>query len=148
MFYLVWSITMSSWFFSFFFLQTSMPKTILIPIPISKSSAPRFRNSVEGLNQEIERIIIRDTPEKEETLVVSFQLNIQGSFIWVSVGPRPTTGPGIRTSALLLSSYLSVCVCVCSHRMFQMATARLHPSLRDAAVAPAALTRRRHQVAA
>uniref|UniRef100_A0A3P8UWT7 Family with sequence similarity 117 member B n=1 Tax=Cynoglossus semilaevis TaxID=244447 RepID=A0A3P8UWT7_CYNSE len=47
----------------------SMPKTILIPIPISKSSAPRFRNSVEGLNQEIERIIIRDTPEKEETLV-------------------------------------------------------------------------------
>ena len=48
-----------------------MPKTILIPIPISKSSAPRFRNSVEGLNQEIERIIIRDTPEKEETIVVS-----------------------------------------------------------------------------
>uniref|UniRef100_A0A8C5G7X2 Uncharacterized protein n=1 Tax=Gouania willdenowi TaxID=441366 RepID=A0A8C5G7X2_GOUWI len=31
-----------------------MPKTILIPIPISKSSAPRFRNSVEGLNQEID----------------------------------------------------------------------------------------------
>ncbi|KAG7502051.1 hypothetical protein JOB18_012687 [Solea senegalensis] len=49
--------------------QSSMPKTILIPIPISKSSAPRFRNSVEGLNQEIERIIIRDTPEKEETIV-------------------------------------------------------------------------------
>lgn len=49
-----------------------MPKTILIPIPISKSSAPRFRNSVEGLNQEIERIIIRDTPEKDETIVVSF----------------------------------------------------------------------------
>uniref|UniRef100_A0A3B4Y7V8 Family with sequence similarity 117 member B n=1 Tax=Seriola lalandi dorsalis TaxID=1841481 RepID=A0A3B4Y7V8_SERLL len=33
------------------------------------SSAPRFRNSVEGLNQEIERIIIRDTPEKDETIV-------------------------------------------------------------------------------
>ncbi|KAF0046268.1 hypothetical protein F2P81_002797 [Scophthalmus maximus] len=49
--------------------QSPMPKTILIPIPISKSSAPRFRNSVEGLNQEIERIIIRDTPEKEETIV-------------------------------------------------------------------------------
>lgn len=48
-----------------------MPKTILIPIPISKSSAPRFRNSVEGLNQEIERITIQDTPEKEETIVVS-----------------------------------------------------------------------------
>uniref|UniRef100_A0A8C7ZNH9 Family with sequence similarity 117 member Ba n=1 Tax=Oryzias sinensis TaxID=183150 RepID=A0A8C7ZNH9_9TELE len=44
-------------------------QTILIPIPISKSSAPRFRNSVEGLNQEIERIIIRDIPEKEETIV-------------------------------------------------------------------------------
>uniref|UniRef100_A0A8D2ZDJ9 Family with sequence similarity 117 member Ba n=1 Tax=Scophthalmus maximus TaxID=52904 RepID=A0A8D2ZDJ9_SCOMX len=53
--------------------QSPMPKTILIPIPISKSSAPRFRNSVEGLNQEIERIIIRDTPEKEETIVVSPQ---------------------------------------------------------------------------
>uniref|UniRef100_A0A672IQS0 Family with sequence similarity 117 member Ba n=1 Tax=Salarias fasciatus TaxID=181472 RepID=A0A672IQS0_SALFA len=49
--------------------QSPMPKTILIPIPISKSSAPRFRNSVEGLNQEIERIIIRDTPEKEEVIV-------------------------------------------------------------------------------
>lgn len=48
-----------------------MPKTILIPIPISKSSAPRFRNSVEGLNQEIERITIKDAPEKEETIVVS-----------------------------------------------------------------------------
>lgn len=51
--------------------QSPMPKTILIPIPISKSSAPRFRNSVEGLNQEIERITIQDTPEKEETIVVS-----------------------------------------------------------------------------
>lgn len=49
--------------------QSPMPKTILIPIPIAKSSAPRFRNSVEGLNQEIERIIIRDTPEKEEAIV-------------------------------------------------------------------------------
>lgn len=49
--------------------QSPMPKTILIPIPISKSSAPRFRNSVEGLNQEIERIIIRDTPEKDEAIV-------------------------------------------------------------------------------
>uniref|UniRef100_A0A667WWP6 Family with sequence similarity 117 member Ba n=1 Tax=Myripristis murdjan TaxID=586833 RepID=A0A667WWP6_9TELE len=43
--------------------------TILIPIPISKSSAPRFRNSVEGLNQEIERIIIRDTTEKDEVII-------------------------------------------------------------------------------
>ncbi|KAJ0062299.1 hypothetical protein NL108_007502, partial [Boleophthalmus pectinirostris] len=49
--------------------QSPMPKTILIPIPIAKSSAPRFRNSVEGLNQEIERLIIRDTPEKEEPIV-------------------------------------------------------------------------------
>ncbi|KAL3045761.1 hypothetical protein OYC64_013921 [Pagothenia borchgrevinki] len=49
--------------------QSPMPKAILIPIPISKSSAPRFRNSVEGLNQEIERIIIRDTPEKDDTIV-------------------------------------------------------------------------------
>lgn len=54
-----------------------MPKTILIPIPISKSSAPRFRNSVEGLNQEIERITIKDAPEKEEIIVVS-NLTVRG----------------------------------------------------------------------
>ncbi|KAJ3584113.1 hypothetical protein NHX12_014609 [Muraenolepis orangiensis] len=35
----------------------------------SQSSAPRFRNSVEGLNQEIERIIIRDSPDKEEVII-------------------------------------------------------------------------------
>ncbi|XP_041724745.1 protein FAM117B [Coregonus clupeaformis] len=38
--------------------QAPIPKTVLIPI--SKSSVSRFRNSVEGLNQEIERIIIWD----------------------------------------------------------------------------------------
>lgn len=59
-------------------LQSPMPKTILVPIPISKSSAPRFRNSVEGLNQEIERIIIRDTPEKDETIVVSSRRFLRG----------------------------------------------------------------------
>jgi len=48
-----------------------MPKTILIPIPISKSTPPRFRNSIEGLNQEIERIIIRDTVERDEIIIVS-----------------------------------------------------------------------------
>lgn len=48
-----------------------MPKTILIPIPISKSSAPRFRNSVEGLNQEIERITIQDCTEKDDAVAVS-----------------------------------------------------------------------------
>ncbi|XP_031438366.1 protein FAM117B isoform X4 [Clupea harengus] len=49
--------------------QAQMPKTILVPIPISKSTTPRFRNSVEGLNQEIERIIIRDTSERDEVIV-------------------------------------------------------------------------------
>ncbi|XP_026114966.1 protein FAM117B [Carassius auratus] len=49
--------------------QSQMPKTILIPIPISKSTPPRFRNSIEGLNQEIERIIIRDTVERDEIIV-------------------------------------------------------------------------------
>ncbi|TNM94210.1 hypothetical protein fugu_002386 [Takifugu bimaculatus] len=49
--------------------QSPMPKTILIPIPISKSSAPRFRNSVEGLNQEIERITIQDSTEKDDAIV-------------------------------------------------------------------------------
>lgn len=53
------------------FLQSPMPKTILIPIPISKSSAPRFRNSVEGLNQEIERITIQDSTDKDDAIVVS-----------------------------------------------------------------------------
>ncbi|XP_030643408.1 protein FAM117B [Chanos chanos] len=41
--------------------QAPTPKSALIPIPISKSSVSRFRNSVEGLNQEIERIIIKDS---------------------------------------------------------------------------------------
>ncbi|XP_030637672.1 protein FAM117B [Chanos chanos] len=49
--------------------QAQMPKTILIPIPISKSTPPRFRNSIEGLNQEIERIIIRDTSERDEVII-------------------------------------------------------------------------------
>ncbi|XP_059823360.1 protein FAM117B isoform X3 [Hypanus sabinus] len=52
--------------------QAPIPKTILIPvtIPISKSSVPRFRNSVEGLNQEIERIIIKESGDKEEQVMV------------------------------------------------------------------------------
>ncbi|KAG8558929.1 hypothetical protein GDO81_017187 [Engystomops pustulosus] len=50
--------------------QTSMSKNVLTPmtIPITKSSGSRFRNSVEGLNQEIE-IIIKETGEKEEQLM-------------------------------------------------------------------------------
>uniref|UniRef100_A0A8C7I2V4 Family with sequence similarity 117 member Ba n=1 Tax=Oncorhynchus kisutch TaxID=8019 RepID=A0A8C7I2V4_ONCKI len=49
--------------------QAQMPnKTILIPVP--KSTAPRFRNSVEGLNQEIERIIIRDTPQLRDEVII------------------------------------------------------------------------------
>lgn len=53
-------------------MQTSMSKNVLTPmtIPITKSSGSRFRNSVEGLNQEIE-IIIKETGEKEEQLMVS-----------------------------------------------------------------------------
>ncbi|XP_036401825.1 protein FAM117B-like [Megalops cyprinoides] len=49
-------------------LSQSQSKNILIPIPISKSTVSRFRNSVEGLNQEIERINIRDSGEGEEQL--------------------------------------------------------------------------------
>ncbi|KAM4626351.1 protein FAM117B isoform 2-T2 [Discoglossus pictus] len=50
--------------------QTSMSKNVLTPmaIPMTKSSGSRFRNSVEGLNQEIE-IIIKETGEKEEQLM-------------------------------------------------------------------------------
>lgn len=86
-----------------------MPKTILIPIPISKSSAPRFRNSVEGLNQEIERIIIRDTPEKDETIVVSPTDGLEkspdipsGFSAAVSVGDSSPPLPGhyLRCAAL------------------------------------------------
>ena len=50
-------------------LQAPFPKSVLIPIPVPKSSASRFRNSVEGLNQEIERIIIRDPAEREQLMV-------------------------------------------------------------------------------
>ncbi|XP_056611513.1 protein FAM117B isoform X2 [Triplophysa dalaica] len=49
--------------------QAPIPKSVLISIPISKSSVSRFRNSVEGLNQEIERIIIRDTGNREELFI-------------------------------------------------------------------------------
>ncbi|KAM9287472.1 protein FAM117B [Morus bassanus] len=49
--------------------QAPIPKSALVPvIPITKSTGSRFRNSVEGLNQEIE-IIIKETGEKEEQLV-------------------------------------------------------------------------------
>nr|XP_036865084.1 protein FAM117B isoform X1 [Manis javanica] len=49
--------------------QAPIPKSALIPvIPITKSTGSRFRNSVEGLNQEIE-IIIKETGEKEEQLI-------------------------------------------------------------------------------
>ncbi|KAJ8256056.1 hypothetical protein COCON_G00199200 [Conger conger] len=50
--------------------QAPIPKSVLIPIPISKPVS-RFRNSVEGLNQEIERIIVRETGERDEQLLVS-----------------------------------------------------------------------------
>nr|XP_015849338.1 protein FAM117B [Peromyscus maniculatus bairdii] len=49
--------------------QAPAPKSTLVPvIPITKSTGSRFRNSVEGLNQEIE-IIIKETGEKEEQLI-------------------------------------------------------------------------------
>ncbi|XP_053136659.1 protein FAM117B isoform X3 [Hemicordylus capensis] len=49
--------------------QAPVPKSVLVPvIPIAKSSGSRFRNSIEGLNQEIE-IIIKETGEKEEQLI-------------------------------------------------------------------------------
>ncbi|XP_055727874.1 protein FAM117B [Salvelinus fontinalis] len=41
--------------------QAPIPKTVLNPI---KSSVSRFRNSVEGLNQEIERIIVCDAGDE------------------------------------------------------------------------------------
>lgn len=49
--------------------QNPIPKSVLIPvtIPITKASGSRFRNSVEGLNQEIE-IITKETGDKEEQL--------------------------------------------------------------------------------
>ncbi|KAM7365480.1 hypothetical protein PAMP_016401 [Pampus punctatissimus] len=78
--------------------QSPMPKTILIPIPISKSSAPRFRNSVEGLNQEIERIIIRDTPEKDETIVRSSSTR--------SIDTQTPSGGGLSGSHSNCSSQL------------------------------------------
>ncbi|XP_023695897.2 protein FAM117B [Paramormyrops kingsleyae] len=49
--------------------QVPIPKSILVPIPISKSTVSRFRNSVEGLNQEIERIIIHEPGDRDEQLM-------------------------------------------------------------------------------
>ncbi|KAM7153091.1 protein FAM117B [Macrochelys suwanniensis] len=49
--------------------QAPIPKSVLVPvIPITKSTGSRFRNSIEGLNQEIE-IIIKETGGKEEQLI-------------------------------------------------------------------------------
>ncbi|KTG40261.1 hypothetical protein cypCar_00005513 [Cyprinus carpio] len=99
--------------------QSQMPKTILIPIPISKSTPPRFRNSIEGLNQEIERIIIRDTVERDE-IIVNMKENVHLS-----------TSPNEKKNAV---SSLEK-----SHRKFLMGTVRplLSPS---AAAAHAVLT--------
>lgn len=56
-------------------LKAPVQKSTLIPvIPITKSTGSRFRNSVEGLNQEIE-IIIKETGEKEEQLIVSILIH-------------------------------------------------------------------------
>lgn len=110
-----------------------MPKTILIPIPISKSSAPRFRNSVEGLNQEIERITIQDSTEKEEAIVVS---------------PLTCAARGLIP---LLRACFGDLIRAClygSRRMSQMGTVHPRPSLHSAAAAPAASTHRLPQGAA
>ncbi|NXF88232.1 F117B protein, partial [Eubucco bourcierii] len=49
--------------------QAPIPKSVLVPVlPVTKSTGSRFRNSVEGLNQEIE-IIIKETGDKEEQLI-------------------------------------------------------------------------------
>ncbi|XP_067404986.1 protein FAM117B isoform X2 [Emydura macquarii macquarii] len=49
--------------------QAPLPKSVIVPvIPITKSTGSRFRNSIEGLNQEIE-IIIKETGGKEEQLI-------------------------------------------------------------------------------
>lgn len=109
-----------------------MPKTILIPIPISKSSAPRFRNSVEGLNQEIERITIQDSTEKDDAIVVSPRA------CWLEIS-RP--GPAC------FCDLIRACV-FGSHRMSQMGTVHPRPWLHNAAAAPAASTLRLPQGAA
>uniref|UniRef100_A0AAY4B973 Protein FAM117B-like n=1 Tax=Denticeps clupeoides TaxID=299321 RepID=A0AAY4B973_9TELE len=48
--------------------QAPVPRSVLVSVPIARSAC-RFRNSVEGLNQEIERIIIQDPAEREELLI-------------------------------------------------------------------------------
>ncbi|KAG2459433.1 F117B protein, partial [Polypterus senegalus] len=67
--------------------QTHIPKSVLIPIPVSKPTACRFRNSVEGLNQEIERITIKEGGCREEQLLVS-PLPVVG--LWGGLGVRET----------------------------------------------------------
>ncbi|XP_048094436.1 LOW QUALITY PROTEIN: protein FAM117B-like [Alosa alosa] len=46
--------------------QTLIPKSALIAVPATRPS-PRLRNSLEGLNQEIERITIRDATDRDHT---------------------------------------------------------------------------------
>lgn len=127
-------------------LQSPMPKTILIPIPISKSSAPRFRNSVEGLNQEIERIIIRDAPEKDEPIVVSPTDRFKYCPHAFSMFSAAVSDGGIRSPSLVQRCFCDL-ICVCrvfnSPRTSQMGTAHPHPSPHSAAAAPAASTHRR-----
>uniref|UniRef100_H0WIQ5 Family with sequence similarity 117 member B n=1 Tax=Otolemur garnettii TaxID=30611 RepID=H0WIQ5_OTOGA len=76
--------------------QAPVPKSALIPvIPITKSTGSRFRNSVEGLNQEIE-IIIKETGEKEEQLIVSNLVargSVSRALAPYSAGDRFKPGP-------------------------------------------------------
>ncbi|OXB64284.1 hypothetical protein ASZ78_005936 [Callipepla squamata] len=84
-----------------------VPKSALVPvIPITKSTGSRFRNSVEGLNQEIE-IIIKETGDKEEQLVRSS--STRSIDTQTPGGAERGSNNSSRSQSVSPTSFLTIC---------------------------------------
>lgn len=73
--------------FLLFFSQASAVRFITGPasnITVSKSAISRVQNSVESINQEIERMFIKDNGEKEELSRVSANSAIEQQVLFAS----------------------------------------------------------------
>uniref|UniRef100_A0AAV2LA65 Uncharacterized protein n=1 Tax=Knipowitschia caucasica TaxID=637954 RepID=A0AAV2LA65_KNICA len=94
-------------------------KTILIPIPIGKSVRPSFRNERGGSQPGIERLNIRDTPEKEEPQDV--QMGTERS---------PTCGRVVQHSETEMEQthHYDLLLLVVSTRMMSRSISWLRPS--------------------
>ncbi|OXB76855.1 UNVERIFIED_CONTAM: hypothetical protein H355_002548, partial [Colinus virginianus] len=87
--------------------QAPVPKSALVPvIPITKSTGSRFRNSVEGLNQEIE-IIIKETGDKEEQLVRSS--STRSIDTQTPGGAERGSNNSSRSQSVSPTSFLTIC---------------------------------------